>query len=55
MVLKLLALSGVLSVLTALALLLQRRGDRTVVERMEAPDRPGARHDPRAYIHHSSY
>lgn len=55
MVLGLLALGGALIVLTAIALLFDRRADRAVVERMASPDRLDGRNDPRAYIHHSSY
>ena len=54
MALGILVLGGVLIVLTALALLHDRRADRTVVERMAAPDRPDGGRDPRAYIHHST-
>ena len=42
-------------VLLSLLFWLQRRGDRTVIDRMQSSSRVDGTRDPRAYIHHSSY
>lgn len=45
-----LALGGALTVLAAITLLIDRRADRTVIERMESSDHRDGQTDPRAYI-----